>query len=508
MVLRTFGGGPADILTDASGSVVGGVEVRVYTHPNGGQRVTALFDVNDQPLPALVSEPSGDDKGRIAFKAEDSYSILYLDSGRGLRWAVPAREVFDGVQAAIQRADDAYGNAQDALAESGTARSESREALNRVNSQIGLDVTALTAEYVAQMRIDPARSMQSFAKDPITGQFYVAQALANEDMKIYRCSADGRVMGESICLGGGHGSSITIESSGSDVFLWFWWTQDKTGNESPRCVRWRYTEGVTVSRTDPNVLNVPDFNEGVYTTFAIDQAANRIATMTRSGNEERFTLHRFTDYKAGINEPIAVVGPLVFDSDNPYQGHTTIDGYLYVHRGNMATGTNPTITRYEWGTETYDNIDTHKYGLNSKGESPGDFNEAEGCAIWRSSNGTPSLLIGKNVGGAGRRQGLIYAFNPPLGDNLSGETLRRGDQKLLSGITTIVPEANKPTVKHVSFEWEFENVPAITVSAYTSVIGTSVAGVSYQNATTTGFDIYLYRINTNETNVSWIAVGG
>lgn len=73
------------------------------------------------------------------------------------------------------------------------------------------------------------------------------------------------------------------------------------------------------------------------------------------------------------------------------------------------------------------------------------------------------------------------------------------------GRITITPKADEPTSASVSFSPAFNNTPAVMVSARTTVIGSSVKGVSVSGEDANGADIYVYRSNTTATSVQWFA---
>lgn len=115
MALRTFGGGPADVTSDATGQVVSGISLQVFTAAFGGQRVTELYDIDGTPLSGVVISSTDAEKlGRIEFSAADDYSVLFLDPGYGMRWVVPAREAFNLTTEAVAKAELAIELAQNA----------------------------------------------------------------------------------------------------------------------------------------------------------------------------------------------------------------------------------------------------------------------------------------------------------------------------------------------------------------------------------------------------------
>lgn len=515
MALNVFGGGPGDVTSNATGDVVGGVTIKVYTAPLGGQQVTELYDTAGEPLAGVVvSGTDGDDEGRIAFQASDQYSVLYLDAGYGMRWAVPAREAFTAVSTALNQSGAALTAAQEAQTVATEAGVKADLAFAEVDAKLGFDITRLAPEFVTQLRGDPVTVVQSFARDSMTGQYYGSQALGSiggsTNLVVHRFTPDGTLIDSCTFEGGGHGSTTAIENDGQNVWLWFRWTYDSTGGASTnRMVRAKYQAGMTVLRDDAEVIEVPDFSGDMLVNFDIDQAADRIAMRVGlGGTTERYALYRFSDYKSGRNEPIAQLGPFTWTSeDGPYQGHCTLDDHLYLAQGNADNGSQCTITRINWETGQQDVINTNDVGR--VGDTwPGGRNEAEGVTVWRGKNGTPSLLFGKAVGSFGYRQALVYSFTPPAGDPPSGETLRSAVTMIQAG-NVLIPGGNGTvTSNEVRFESEFPGVPEIVLTAKTTTPGDSIVEASYSNESTTGFTAYTKRLGALDTTVSWIAYCG
>ena len=72
---------------------------------------------------------------------------------------------------------------------------------------------------------------------------------------------------------------------------------------------------------------------------------------------------------------------------------------------------------------------------------------------------------------------------------------------LRSYYMTITPVADTPTYETLNFGHTFKNPPIVIVTPQTSVIGTSVLGVSVSSITETSCRVYLYRTNTTTTGV-------
>lgn len=83
--------------------------------------------------------------------------------------------------------------------------------------------------------------------------------------------------------------------------------------------------------------------------------------------------------------------------------------------------------------------------------------------------------------------------------NLSADNIQKG-------MVHITPRANAVTSVNVTFDTEFSQEPYVTVTPNTSVPFTSVKGVSVSNITTTGCTINIYRTDTTQTTVYWMAM--
>ena len=516
MALNVFGGGPSDVTSDSAGNIIGGVTMKVYTAALGGQQVTELYDTTGEPLSGVVtSEAEGDDEGRVTFQASDQYQILYLDAGYGMRWAVPAREAFSAAYTALGKSEAAVTAAQKAEALATDAGTKADLAFAEVDAKLGFDITKLSPTFVTQLRGDPQGVVQSFARDPQSGDYYASQAIGQisgtTNLVVTRYDANGTPIDQCTFEGGGHGSTTAIERDGQNVWLWFRWTYDSTSSGyTNRMVRAKYQPGLTVKRNDPAVLDVMDVSDDLLVNYEIDQAADRIALrVTPGGTNEQYLLYRLSDYKANRNTPLAMLGPYTWSEadDGPYQGHCTIDGHLYMSRGNVDQGNPCTITRIDW--ETGDQIVIDVTDVGRTGSTwPGGRNENEGVTVWRGKGGTPSLLFGKAVGSFGYRQALVYSFSPPAADFPAGESLRAALTSFQSGKVIVPGGSGEITSTPVRFKWEFPGVPDIVVTPGTTSPGGIVKGASFGNETPQGFTAYINRTSASATTVHWHAYYG
>ena len=74
-----------------------------------------------------------------------------------------------------------------------------------------------------------------------------------------------------------------------------------------------------------------------------------------------------------------------------------------------------------------------------------------------------------------------------------------------SGIATdIGGTANTTVYRHINFPHAFSSVPSVVVCPQSTTPNN--CSVSASSVTTSGFDIRLYRTNTANTDVFWIAI--
>lgn len=131
MALFTFGGGTADVVTNASGDVQPGVQLTVWTSSSRTTQITALYeDDGVTPLPGYVTT---DAQGRYLFRASDAYTSLWLWDGNPsiTPWLVIAHEAVDQIGEAITQAAQASADASTALAGATTATATSEAAETR-----------------------------------------------------------------------------------------------------------------------------------------------------------------------------------------------------------------------------------------------------------------------------------------------------------------------------------------------------------------------------------------
>lgn len=82
-----------------------------------------------------------------------------------------------------------------------------------------------------------------------------------------------------------------------------------------------------------------------------------------------------------------------------------------------------------------------------------------------------------------------------------------GNYGFQAGRVTITPKPNEPTSKRVTFPKPFKEKAHVSLTPITSVPGVTVQGVGTSNNTKDGFDAFVLRTNSTETEITWVAIG-
>lgn len=510
-----FGGGPADMTTDSTGNVVGGIQLKVYTAANGGQLVTELYDLDDQPLPGVVvSQSDGDNAGRVVFKSSDAYDQLFMDSGTGSRWIIPSNDVFSATSLALTKSDAALDVATGALDKADDAYRKVDEFSDSIGSITRLDVAQQSPKYVTTLQPGGLQVVQCVAKDRETGEFYCAQAInaawGGEDLRISRMSPSGETISSMRMNGGGHGDTIGLERTGGRVFIWFCWATDLVGSgDQFDLVRVPYVDGGRIDRTDSSIQVVPKFDvsAGVKVTIGLDWEHDRIATRVSAGyrTPERYTLRRISDVLTGQNIRLAEID--VHEEHDLTQAHTTMGDHLYVFRGKDPDAKR-TITRYDWLSGSTHVVDVTRLGEDRNGLFPGGLNESEGISTFQGKDGRSGLLFNKGMGANESRICPVWAIAPSGVETGMADAFESTHRAIQAGWVEIPGGSGSPSFVHVSFKWTYPGIPMVTASPDTTVPGTHVLGCGVANVTETGFDLYVTRTNSSITGAYWIAYYG
>ena len=92
-------------------------------------------------------------------------------------------------------------------------------------------------------------------------------------------------------------------------------------------------------------------------------------------------------------------------------------------------------------------------------------------------------------------------------DSVTALNSALGNYWIQAGRVTITPKPNEPTSKRVTFPKPFKEKAHISLTPITSVPGVTVLGVGTSSNTKDGFDAYVLRTNSTDTEITWVAIG-
>jgi hypothetical protein len=178
--------------------------------------------------------------------------------------------------------------------------------------------------------------MQDLVRSPDTGEFYISQTDDNNNVVITRNSATGTQLDYMTFNGAGHGTTIALEYSGGQVYIWL----ANTGVQK----HWRfpYHAGTYSGSTPPpSTTNLPMFGHS-FVSAQLDWLNDRMVLHTGAATYE---LRKITEYIAGVDK---VYAKLAMDPDLIMQGFFTfLDTFYYWTGGGTDM---PLLTGYDWST--------------------------------------------------------------------------------------------------------------------------------------------------------------
>lgn len=118
-------------------------------------------------------------------------------------------------------------------------------------------------------------------------------------------------------------------------------------------------------------------------------------------------------------------------------------------------------------------------------------------------NTTPDMVFPKTTGGVGFDELSVKGSKMTLNDQLI-PTIQSG---IAGGVGVQEAPGYFRYIGEVKFDKPFLTTPKVVVNPKTSVPGRIVLGQSVSNVTKEGFTVYIYRVNTTNTNVDWLAFG-
>jgi len=282
------------------------------------------------------------------------------------------------------------------------------------------DYTAVSPAFYDFLNLADTTVMQTFVINETTNEIYATQVAngnpdATESYMLSRLTMGGKLIDSMRINHGGHGTTIGLETVGTDVYIWS--NQDiadGTGAQiGNKLVRYKYVPGAIYNQDSPELVEYNRFSTAYVSVFT-DQQAGLIGFRIADGGTQTVQLRRISDVKAGINTVLGTVNIPPTDAALNYFQGAAIDGdNLYWCTGDTNAATYPhEITRFSFTTGQILDRLAVDFGRNSDGVYEDSFREPESVYLYKDPvTGAKSLFAGVVTGASGRRIYKAYAFH-------------------------------------------------------------------------------------------------
>ncbi|MFB6719741.1 hypothetical protein ACFCV3_06250 [Kribbella sp. NPDC056345] len=254
--------------------------------------------------------------------------------------------------------------------------------------------------------------MQSFAFDTpnnrlFTGQLRAGRGANSGDLTLTQLSLTGTVLGHMYLNGFGHAVSIGAQAVGSTTYIWTETDVDTTNGRGRQICRFPWKSGTTL--TSASVTKWKPVTGGVLTP-AVDQRYGRLGVRHASPDGMRITVYDLAKASAGDYSTVlaSFVQPTL-TAGVAFQGWALYGSYCYFWEGTAYPG-DPDPAKANSKLWCYD-INAGKIVdsfLTLAGNSL-TYREAEGMAVYGSTDATARLYFGFASGVSGdRRANLFY----------------------------------------------------------------------------------------------------
>jgi hypothetical protein len=290
--------------------------------------------------------------------------------------------------------------------------------INRKSAEF--DYTSVSPTFYDNLNLADTTVLQCFVINETTNEIYATQVAngnpdSTESYMLSRLTMGGKLIDSMRLNHGGHGTTIGLETIGTDVYIWSNYDiADATGKQTGnKLVRYKYVPGAIYNQNSPELVEYNRFTTEYVSAFT-DQQAGLIAFRIKAGDVQTVQLRRISDVKAGIDSVLGTVLIPPGDAALDYFQGATIDGDdLYWNTGDNNGATYPhEITRFSFTTGEIISRITVDFGRNSDGVYEDGFREPESIYLYKDPvTGAKSLFAGVVTGESGRRNYKAYAFH-------------------------------------------------------------------------------------------------
>ncbi|MBB6565901.1 teichoic acid biosynthesis protein C [Kribbella sandramycini] len=274
-------------------------------------------------------------------------------------------------------------------------------------------MSATTNEFFRHKRLWGPRVMQSFAFDTpnnrlFTGQLRSETAANSGDITLSQLDFAGNVLGHMYLTGFGHAVSIGAEAVGSTSYIWTETDVDTDDGRGRQITRFPWQNGKT--HTTSSVTKWKPIAGAANCTPAVDQRFGRVGIRHRRSNGMHINIYSLAAARTGdFSTVLASFKQPALTPGVDFQGWTLYGSYVYFWEGEAYPG-DPDETKANSKLWCYDInagqlVDSF---LTLAGKSL-TYREAEGIAVYGSTDATARLYFGFASGLEGdRRANLFY----------------------------------------------------------------------------------------------------
>jgi hypothetical protein len=274
-------------------------------------------------------------------------------------------------------------------------------------------MSATTNEFFRSQPLHDATVMQSFAFDTPNDRLFAAQVRPGTgtnsgDLTVTRLDYAGNELGYMFLTGFGHAVSIGAEGSGTTTYLWTETDVDTANGRGRQICRFPWRNGQTL--TSSSVTKWKPVSNGSVFTPAVDQRFNQLGVRYFLPDGMHINVYSLAAARAGdYSTVLASFKQPDLTPGVSFQGWALYGSYVYFWEGNAYPGSpnqdDATSKMWCYDINAGQLVDSFRtlagWSLT--------YREAEGMAVYGSTDATARLYFGFASGVAGdRRANLFY----------------------------------------------------------------------------------------------------
>lgn len=278
-------------------------------------------------------------------------------------------------------------------------------------------MSATTNEFFRHKPLWGPTVMQSMAFDTpnnriFTGQLRSGTGANSGDLTLSQLNFSGTVLGHMYLTGFGHAVSIGVEAVGSTSYLWTETDVDTANGRGRQIARFPWQNGATLTKDSASLKKWKPVSDGSVFTCAVDQRYGRLAVRYSQGSKMRLNLYPLAEANKGnFSTVLASFDQPTLTSGVSFQGWAVYGSYAYFWEGNAYPGepdeTKATSKLWCYDINQGEIVDSF---LTLAGKSL-TYREAEGMAVYGSTDATARLYFGFASGVAGDRRANFFYRN-------------------------------------------------------------------------------------------------